>query len=277
MRRLALGLVSLALACAPSEAPRVELAVVVDGSGLTEATTDLGWTIEFEQARLAIADLEFTTAGEAHDARGPSESAWRMGMVGMVGMVLPSAHAHPGHAHPGEVIGELPGEFVLDFRAGEGDVLGLATLIVGDYTAVNFRFRRASAGELEALDPLIGHTAWLTGTASSGDRVIAFSIAIDSPIDRDLIGVPLETTIEDNQALVLGLRLLATDPFEGDHLFAGIDFAALDAADGSVDDVVTLIDPELDPAQASALTDAYNDIRRDFQTHDLFDIEARDP
>lgn len=271
MQRIALGLVSFTLGCAPSEAPRVELSVVVDGSGLASATTDLGWTIEFEQARLAIADLEFTTAGEVHEAREPSSGAW------LLGLLLPLAHAHPGHSQGGEIIGELPGEFVLDFIAGDGAEIGMATLIVGEYTAANFRFRRANADELEPLDLLIDHTAILAGTASKDGQVIAFSVAIDSPIDRELVGALFEYTVEDDPAVVLGVRLLATDPIEGDHLFDGIDFAALDVADGSTDDVVALIDPELDPAQASALTEAYNEIRRDFQTHDLFDIRARDP
>ncbi len=265
-----LGMLGM-LGCAPAEAPRVELSIVVDGSGLGVSTTDLGWTIEFEQARLAIADLEFTTAGEVHQARLPAASAW------LLGLLLTTAHAHPGHNQGGEIIGELPGEFVLDFIDGSGDELGVATLIVGEYTAANFRFRRASADELPAGDPLIDHTVILAGTASSGDQVVGFSIAVDSPIDRELVGAPFETTVTEQSKAALGVRLLDTDPQEGDHLFDGIDFAALDAADGSVDGMVTLIDPELDPTLASELVDAYNAIRRDLQTHDLFDIEAQTP
>ncbi|MFV8752427.1 hypothetical protein ACNOYE_17920 [Nannocystaceae bacterium ST9] len=274
MRRSTLGLLALTLACAPSEAPRVELPIVADGSGLAISTTDLGWTIEFEQARLAIGDLEFTTAGEVHEARTAEAGRW------LLGLVLPSAHAHPGHYQGGEIIGELPGAFVLDLIAGDGDELGVATLIVGDYTAANFGLRRASADELPEGDPLIGHTAILAGTASAGEQVIAFSIVIDSPIDRRLVGAPFDYTVTEqspSEGVELGVRLLDTDPQEGDHLFDGIDFAALDAADGAVDGVVTLIDPERDPALASEQVDAYNQIRRDFQTHDLFDIHPREP
>jgi hypothetical protein len=267
----ALLLVLPLLACAPSEAPRVELEVVVDGSGLGDATTDLGWTITFTQAQLAIADVEFTTAGEAHAARRPELGAW------LLSLVLPSAHAHPGHYQGGEIIGELPGEFVLDFVHGEGESLGLATLIVGDYTAANFVFRRASADERMAGDPLVGHTALLQGSASKDGQVVAFTLQIDSPLDRELVGAPFEATIEEGVALELGVRLLDTDPFEGDHLFDGLDFAALDAADGTPDGTLALVDPELDPTQAQALDDAYNHVRRDFQTHDLFDIRARQP
>jgi len=51
----------------------------------------------------------------------------------------------------------------------------------------------------------------------------------------------------------------------------------LDAADGAVDQVVILIDPERDPALPAALVEAYDHLRRDFQTHDLFDIVTREP
>jgi hypothetical protein len=267
----ALLLVPPLLACAPSEAPRVELEIVVDGSGLAEATTDLGWTITFTQAQLAIADVEFTTAGEVHAARGPELGAW------LLGLVLPSAHAHPGHSQGGEIIGELPGEFVLDFVNGDGDSLGFATLIVGDYTAANFMFRRASADELAAGELLVGHTALLQGKADKQGQVVAFTLLLDSPLDRELVGAPFEATIEAGTQIQLGVRLLDTDPIEGDHLFDGIDFAALDAADGTPDGALALVDPELDPAQSQALDDAYNHVRRDFQTHDLFDIRARQP
>lgn len=271
MQRPVLGLAALLLACAPSEATRVELAVVVDGSGLATNTTDLGWTIEFEQARLAIADLQFTTAGEVEQARQPSGHEW------LIGLLLPSAHAHPGHDESGSIIGELPGSFVLDFIAGEGVELGLATMIVGEYTAANFRFRRASADELAQGDPLIGHTALLAGTASKADQVVQFSITIDSPLDRELIGAPFESVVSEQTMSALGVQLLDTDSYEGGHLFDGVDFAAIDAADGSSDGLVALVDPELDPALPTALVDAYYQIRADFQTHDFFAIQPRDP
>ncbi len=277
MQRGALALFVLTLGCLPSEAPRVELALVVDGSGLATSATDLGWTIEFEQVRMAIGELEFTTAGEVHQAKQASGGAWSNAGAVLLGLVLPSAHAHPGHYQGGEVIGELPGAFVLDFIAGEGAELGKATLIVGEYTAANFLFRRASADELAPGDPLTGHTAILAGTATQGEQAIAFTLVIDSPLDRQLVGAPFEATIEEQSEVELGFQWLSADPYEGDHFFDGIDFAALDAADGAVDQVVILIDPERDPAMPAALVDAYDNLRRDFQTHDLFDIVTREP
>ncbi len=271
------GLALLA-GCSPVEAPRVELPVVVDGSGLsTDSTdpTDLGWTIDLEQARLALADLHFTTAGEIHMERGGAGGAQVLGWLAEG--LIPTAHAHPGHYQGGEVIGELPGTFVIDFVGEDGRELGLATMIVGEYTAVNFRLARASTDEVPGNDPLLGHTALLAGTATgAGGEVVSFTVVIDSPLDREIVGAPFEVAVAEDSSFEIGLRMLGSDPLEDEHLFDGIDFAGLDAADGTADGSVVLVDP--DTAQVEAeLRDAYYQIRREFQTHDLFDAIEREP
>lgn len=258
------------LACQASEAPRVELPVVVAGSGIEPVTNDLGWTVALTHARIAIADVRFTTAGELHEGRSASLGAQ------LLGLVLRRAHAHPGHSQGGEVIGELPGEFVLDFVAGDGEQLGMATLIVGQYTAADFLLRRAHADELASDDLLLDHTAVLIGTASKNGQTIEFSAYIDSPDGRELIGAPFDYAIDEHAELQLGVRLLTRDPHEGDTLFDGLDFAALDAADSSSAGV-TLIDPELDPQLSSDLQAAYNQLRRTLQTHDHFDVITLEP
>lgn len=266
--------------CAPSEAPRVELPVVVDGSGLSvdasDRVTDLGWTIELEQARLALADLRFTTSGEIHMEQRPSAGAQLLGVISDAW--LPSAHAHPGHFQGGEVIGELPGTFVMDFASEDGRELGLATMIVGEYTAVDFRLARAGSDEVEESDPLFGHTALLSGTATGPeDVVISFTVVIDSPLDRELVGAPFEVSVAEDSSFEIGLRMLGIDPIEGDHLFDGIDFALLDELDGATDGAVLLVDPEANSEVGPELSDAYYQIRREFQTHDLFDAIEREP
>lgn len=267
---VAFAAVLVAFGCQASEAPRVELPVVADGSGIEPITNDLGWTITLTSARVAMADIRFTTAGEVHEGRNASLGAW------VLALLLPSAHAHPGHFQGGEVIGELPGEFVLDFVDGSGAELGVATLIVGRYTAADFVFRRARAEELAADDPLAGHTAVLSGSASKDGQTIEFSALIDSPEERELVGAPFDHEIEQDAEYSLGLRLLTRDPNEQDTLFDGLDFAALDASDSTTGSV-TLIDPALDPELPEALQEAYNQLRRTFQTHDHFDVIALDP
>lgn len=270
-----LAVLALLAGCAPAEAPRVELPVFVDGSGLAAEVTDLGWTIELEHARLAFADLRFTTAGEIHMDRRPATEGQVLGWLADV--VISSAWAHPGHSQGGQVIGELPGTFVVDFVAEDGRELGVATMIVGDYTAVNFRLARAGADEVDDGDALLGHTALLSGTATGpGDEVVAFTVVIDSPLDREIVGAPFEATITEASTFEIGLRMLGSDPLEGDHLFDGIDFAQLDAVDGVADGVLLLVDPETADV-GPELTDAYYQIRREFQTHDLFDAITREP
>jgi hypothetical protein len=262
--------------CAPNEAPRVELPVVVDGSGVSTAATDLGWTVELEQARVAIADLRFTTAGEVHMEDRRSSGAQLLGFLSET--LISSAHAHPGHFQGGQIIGELPGTFVVDYVNEDGRELGLATMIVGEYTALDFLLARAGTDEVEDGDPLFGHTALLSGTASAAEGTVAFTIVIDSPADRSIVGAPFEVEVVEDSSFEIGLRMLSTDPFEEDHLFDGIDFAQLDALDGAADGVLLLVDPDASEVEVGPeLAEAYYNIRRDFQTHDLFDAIAREP
>ena len=277
MRRAGLTLCTIVLAgCSPAEAPRVELPVLVDGSGLEVADTDLGWTIQFDHARVTLIDLRFTTAGEVHQERQPTGAAQLLGR--WRNTLISTAYAHPGHFQGGEVIGELPGTYVVDYATEDGRELGIGTLIVGDYTAYDFLLGRASAEEVEDGDPLLGHTALLSGTATGpADEVVAFTIVIDSPLDRQIVGAPFEVEVAEESSFEIGLRLLSTDPYEEDHLFDGIDFALLDAADGAADGALLLVDPETAETDVAAeLMDAYYQIRRDFQTHDLFDAIERE-
>ena len=269
----------LVMACQPSEAPRVELPVVIDGSGLAGANNELGWTIELSEARVVIRDLRFTTAGELdervdeHEPTTPLELGPRVG-AWLGAAIEGQAWAHPGHFQDGEVIGELPGTHVVDFIAGDGDELGVATLIVGDYTAANFGLARASESEVDSGDALLGHTTLLAGVARRDEAEVAFTIYIDSPTDREITGVPFDLSVTETSAFSLGLRMLGVDPFEGDGLYTGIDFEALDASDGAADGAVVLVDPEVVPGQPDILSEAYYAIRREFQTHDLFEIGA---
>lgn len=240
----------------PSEAPRVQLPVVVDASGLTPLTTDLGYEVELTSVRLAINGIVFTIAGEVHTA-----SLWQT----LSEAILPKAHAHPGHNQGGEVTGELPGELIVDWPADDGRELGVATLIAATYSASNFTFWRGSAENLDAEDPLVGHTAILSGTATKGGQATDFTIIVDSPIGRELVGAPFNATINANTTGTLNLRFNAVDALEGDTVFDTIDFAAL-AVDGSV-----VIEPGVPEVE-----EAYNTFRRAFQTHDHYSIEHKE-
>lgn len=260
-RRMA-GLTALPLllaSCAADEAPRVELPVRVDCHGVIGAgaavTTDLGYEVVITEARIALGGMVFTVAGEVHTASL---------MDALADVLVPRALAHPGHYQGGEVTGELLGDYALRCGEDQGRELGLATLIVGTYTAANFDFERGSeALGLEASDALIGHTAWLAGTATRDGETVTFTATVDSPLDRQLVGAPFEATISEGATGTLSYRFEIEDDLEGDTLFDTLDFAALDA-DG--DGELAIV------AGVTAVEAAYNALRRTFQTHDHFRI-----
>ena len=229
---------------------------MTDGSGLAPVNTDLGYAVELSSARIAVDDLKFTMAGEAHASVG----GW------LSNLMLPLAHAHPGHFQGGEVTGELPGHFLLRFAPGEPQELGTATLLVGTYKAVNLTLSRTASAEVDEADPIAGHTAVLSGTAAREGASFEFDVRLDSPEGRELVGIPFEEAITAQTRHALALRFTPLDPLEMDTLFDGVDFAALDG-DG---DGYVAIDPE---ARDEASVAAYNLIRRAFQTHDHFVVQ----
>lgn len=254
------ALVALVAACSGSaEARRVTLPVTTDGAGLELVTNDLGYAVEVTSATVVADDLKFTIAGEAHASllRRFSDA------------VIPVAHAHPGHYQGGEVTGELPGHFVLQFAPGETTTVGDATLLVGQYHGVDMTLTRATEDDVEADDPRLGHTALLIGTASKDGADIHFRIAVDSPDARELVGIPFDEKVDESERPLV-LRLMTRDPSELDTLFDGLDFAPLDAdADGEVD-----IDPGATDTDTVA---AYNQFRRTLQTHDHFVVVQAPP
>jgi hypothetical protein len=254
-----LALFGLTACSEAEEARRVDLPVVTDGRGLQPITTDLGYQVEVSSAWLVAEDLQFTIAGEAHT------SLWRR----LSEAVIPVAHAHPGHYQGGEVTGELLGRFVLQFTAEETQAVGTATLLVGQYQALDLTLAHASEDDVAEGDPLLGHSARLVGTAARDDVAFAFEIRIESPAARQLAGVPFAAKIAESTQGPLALRLSTLDPIENDTLLDGVDFALLDSdADGRV-----LVEPAAVDANTVA---AYNVFRRTFQTHDHFVMQLQE-
>jgi len=238
------------------DAERVELQLVTDGAGLEPITTDLGYEVELASAQVAVDDLKFTIAGEVH------ASLWQ----NLADAVVKPAHAHPGHFQGGEVTGELPGHFLLQFAPGATHELGTATLLVGKYQSVSLTLSQVSTRDVPESDPLLGHTALLIGTAIKNGNSIDFEVSLDSPVGRELAGIPFEENVDVAKDEKLALRLFMRDPLENDTLFDGVDFATLDVdTDGRV-----VIDPAATDAASVA---AYNIVRRAFQSHDHFLVQ----
>lgn len=235
-------------------APEVELRVVVDSQGLVPATNDLGYQVELERCRVAIHDVEFTTAGEMHADASP----WQR----LHDVVIPTAHAHPGHYAGGEIVGELAGSYVFEWHT-DGEMLGMATMLQAKYNGANFSFGRAMpSAAVPADDPIIGHTFDIAGTATIDGETFTFQALVDEDETRHVVGLPLDIEVDDSTDIALGLSFALIDPYEGDTVFDGIDFAALDE-DG---DMHVVIEPG---------TEAYNHLVRNLQVHDNYLVTTR--
>ncbi len=247
-----------AIGCSgPEEAPRVELQVAVDATPTDAVTTDEGYRVELNETRIAIETISFAVAGEAHQA-----SLLELFASFLVG----EAQAHPGHMQNGIMTGSLAGAWLADFQ--EGNPLGEATFLTGEYESANFGLARAGTEMVAEDDPMHGHTAMLEGTVSRGDESWTLRVLIDSPPDRVLTGAPFEANIDENTSKTVYFRFDPYDAFEEDTLFDHVDFAALDRdGDGTI-----TIGPD---ASEPELVDAYNRIRRTFQTHDHFSFHLR--
>ncbi|MEM9460919.1 MAG: hypothetical protein AAGF11_42540 [Myxococcota bacterium] len=265
LHRSSLGLPSLGLAlCATlctslmagcdfdsDLADRTTARVVVDGASVVTTDNDMGYRVELSRCRVAIDTLELTTDGQMHASL--LDPFWDL--------AIPNAYAHPGHEGGGEVVGELAGRHVFDWR-DDGALVGEATLLAANYSGANFSFTRARLGDgIPADDPIIGHTFEIVGTATLDDERWEFTVLLDQDEGRRVVGLPLELDVDGspNEDFELGLQLLVDDPIEQDTLFDGIDFALLDD-DG---DHVIVIEPD---------TEAYNRLRRNTQAHDHYGV-----
>jgi hypothetical protein len=214
------------------EAVSVELEVRVGSRGMTAAVTDLGYTVTVTRFEVALRDLELTVGGETHEARARK----RGGPL-----------YHPGHSAGGDVTGELPGDFVIDFL-DDGVVLGTATLLEGDYHGANFTFRADPA--------LDGHTFAIEGLAARDGTDHPFTAMVDLEEETQLVGAPFEAVVTAASTEPLALLALTTDPFEPDTMFDGVDFAAEPAP------------VAIAPGQV-----VHNKLRRNLQVHDFYVVE----
>ena len=237
--------------CTPGaeEPERITLPVVASGAGLEGVESDEGWTVSVTRFRLATADFEFTVEGETH------ASAERNPMLEVLG--TRSAWAHPGHSAGGDVTGELLGNFIWDL-SDERQALGDAVLLAEDYNGANLHFRTADDNDgLDSDDPLLGHTAHIEGEAINGGESIQFTAIVDVDEGTEMVGAPFELSVDEGTAGTIVWQVLTRDPSEGDTLFDGLDFGALDDdGDGAV---------EITPG-----SDAHNILKKTLIRHDHY-------
>ncbi len=222
-----------ALTCAcsgPTEPKRVSIPTTIQASSFT-STTAKGYAITLSDARIAARDLHFSVGGEAHTAwyRRASE------------LLISRAVAHPGHYQGGAVTGELSGEFLLDYV--HPSELGAATLLTGNYESMSFTLRKESA--------LDDHSMLFAGSAGP----YSFTISVDSPEGREIVGVPFEAVIAGEGGTIVCSLLIQ-------GLFDAIDFAA--HAQGTVVAIA-----------ADDVSEDYLAFKRTIQSHNQFKCEIQ--
>ncbi len=257
---LLFALCSLA-ACDGGDAAQVEVPLAAGGEGPISADTDLGWTVRLDVARVTLAEPLLKNGEDKHaflqrSFRWVSEA------------LIPSAYAHPGHGAGGTVVGELRGDFVVDFASTDPVTLGTATAVVDDVTSVDFLLAAAGGEALAEDDPVHGHHAWLAGEAQRGDDTVTFTAALDLDEDTALAGAPVvpETVrLDDETAVGFRVQFVTQDPFEGDSFFDGVDFGALLEAAGG------------DQLDIRPGDEVHNRLRRGLSSHDHYLVSAFDP
>lgn len=225
------------------EAARVELPVNTAAAAFAPATTDLGYVVSVEEMQAAVSTIQFTIEGEMHqDVTTP-----------------PGTIAHPGHYAGGEVTGELPGDFILNWNGQPHDPLGMGTLIVGDYKGANFSFRTAIA--TDNVPTLTGHAIHLAGTIAKDATTKPFDLLIDVEVDTAIVGAVFEDVIAKTSTETLAITFYPTDPYENDTPFDDVDFFSLPTtAAGAI---------EIRPG-----SETHNIIRRVLTTHDHYGVSA---
>ena len=227
----------------------VQLPLVADGSTLSAFTTDLGYEVTLARVRLAASGVWFTQGGEPHSSV----------LEDLQGLLVPPAHAHPGHYGGGEVTGERAGPFIVEWTPGSLQDLGDAILVTGDYHGANLPFRLADDhDDLAAGDILVGHSVHVEGISMRGGDVLEFEAVLDVPSGGEVIGMAMDLEVRDDTVATLAWRLLPLSNV-GTTLVDGVDFKALDPdGDGTV---------RIEPGQED-----HNRIQRAFLKHDFYEI-----
>ncbi|MEM6733028.1 MAG: hypothetical protein AAF658_15835 [Myxococcota bacterium] len=235
-------------ACGGGEAASEVTVSVRADSLISTADTDLGYQVSVERFAVSLRDFRFVDYGA-------TETAW---LEGLSEMLIPSAHAHPGHVQGGDTLGVMEGRFAVDFL-GDAE-LGKAQLLAADYDAldVGLSVFQESDGVLNDAMPL-GLTMILSGTATRAGESVPFEVRVQAPEDRELIGIPFEFEVAADESRTLVLRFSTREPFRPDHhLFDGIDFATMAA-------------PLILAANEREGADSFFVIQRRLLSHDYFE------
>lgn len=168
---------------------------------------DEGVEITLTEARWTVSDVRLEAPPET-----ASRPSWPV--------LVPAAHAHPGHDFAGDVAGELLGTWTLDLL-GEPVELGTARMLDGSYATARLH--------LDA-DP----TLRLAGEAVVEGSTVPFDF--EGAFERDITGIAFDAQVDPDappSALVLAVDLAHALSFVDWRTDPGDD-GALSLADGAL-------------------------------------------
>lgn|GEM_PF-1149668 len=203
-------------------------ALAPDASRVGEFTTDTGWNVRLDSARMVLGPIYL------FENPSPLQQQTRRVLKSLLDVLVPSAHAHDGDFFSGgTVLGEWDREVVFDLLSGgEAQVLGRAPGIAGRVRSFSLLLQPPSRALGEEAAPLQGHSVLMAGTAFRGEARVPFRVALDFPPPVELQRVdfvPIEADLDDD-----GLFVVEARPhrwFEGAHF----DRLTLPADGGPVD------------------------------------------
>lgn len=171
-----------------------------EAESLERFETSLGWTVELEEAHIALGAVYLyelpggVAAVSPHNPRSLPVQVWDY--------LVPSAHAHPGDGHfnGGAVRGEWLGQTNFDALSLEPVSMPQQPGVRGPVRSLSILLDPPRESLGAEADELRGYHAYVVGVASKGAVVVPFEGGLSIPDEgtqRRVDGVPVDAMLED--------------------------------------------------------------------------------
>lgn len=148
--------------------------VVADDGIEAPFTNALGWSIKLHRAALSIGALYYFDGAPIFSQRAPARAPSRGWWPALFGPR--TAHAHPGHYHPGDAVGEMLIPKAVDLALGPVD-LSTGQGTSGTFRSARFVFGDAPIGPVA--DMLGAYVVLLEGEGKKGSATRRFRAVAD--------------------------------------------------------------------------------------------------
>lgn len=134
-----------------------------------------GWNIKLSKAFVGLGGLYFFNGAAAAVGRFDAPAPRHRSLNFATWLLIPTAHAHPGHYQPGDALGQFLGAAVVDVLAPQVR-LGLGDGVTGLYRSARVTLKAPTA----ETGPLGTQVAFAEGEASKGGKTVFFRLAADT-------------------------------------------------------------------------------------------------